>query len=100
MTLKINDSSRCAAAIAARAIGLAVRAAALADEIGALCRDIRTARNDPVRRAGFRCGTTLGRVRQASKELADTADHLDRIAVTSLGHAWRLGAYALNMATP
>jgi hypothetical protein len=83
LTLKINDSSRCAAAVAARALGLPVRAAALADEIGALHRDIRPARDEPVRRAGFRCDTALGRVRQASTELADTVDHSDRIAAAT-----------------
>jgi hypothetical protein len=83
MTLKINDSSRCAAAVAAQALGVAVRAAAPADEIGALHHDIRTARDEPVHRAGFRCDTALGWVMQASTELADTAYHLDRIAAAT-----------------
>jgi hypothetical protein len=85
MTLKINDTSRCAAAVAARAVGLAVRGA----------------RDEPVRRAGFRSDIDLGRVRQASTELAGTADHLDRIAAaTKPGACLVPWAYALNMATP
>ena len=54
MTIMINDSSRYAAAVASRALSLAVRADALADEIGALHSDTWAARDEPVRRAGFR----------------------------------------------
>jgi hypothetical protein len=79
MTILINDSSRYAAA-ASRALSLAIRALALANEIDALQRDIRAARDEPVRRAGFRCDTAIGWMRQASAELQDTSDHLDRIA--------------------
>ena len=80
MIIMINDSSRYAAAAAGRALGLAIRAEALADEIDALHRDIGVARDEPVRRAGFRCDTAIGWMRQASAELQDTSDHLDRIA--------------------
>src|SRR5262249_11259949 len=80
MPIMINDTSRYASAAAGRAISLAVRAEALADEINALHRDIRDAQDEPVRRAGFRCDTTIGWMRQASAELHETADHLDRIA--------------------
>jgi hypothetical protein len=76
----INDSSRYASAAAGRALSLAVRAEALADEIDALHRDIRAARHQPVRRAGFRCDTAIGWIRQANTDLAETADHLGRIA--------------------
>jgi hypothetical protein len=41
MTFEINDCYRYASAAAGRALSLAVRAAALADEIDALHRDIR-----------------------------------------------------------
>jgi hypothetical protein len=71
MALKINETSRCASVTAARALSLAVRAAALADEIDALHRDIRAARDEPVRRAGFRCDTAIGWMRQASTELGE-----------------------------
>ncbi len=79
MTIMINDSSQYAAAAAGRALGLAIRVEALADEIHAL-QGIRAARDEPVRRAGFRCDTAIGWTRQASAELQDTSDHLDRIA--------------------
>jgi hypothetical protein len=65
---------------ASRALSLAIRAGALADEIDALHRDIRAARDEPVRRAGFRCDTASGWMRQASTELQDTAGHLGHIA--------------------
>jgi hypothetical protein len=80
MTIMINDSSRYAAAAAGRALSLAIRAEALADEIDALHRDIRAARDEPVRRAGFRCDTASGWIRQAGTELHDTAGHFSRIA--------------------
>lgn len=80
MKSMIKDSARHAAAIAGRSLSLVVRIEALADEIDALHRDIRAARDEPVRRAGFCCDTAIGWLRQASAELADTADHLDRIA--------------------
>jgi hypothetical protein len=76
----INDSSRYASAVAGRALRLAVRAEALADDIDALHRNIRGAGDEPVRRAGFLCDAAIGWMRQASTELQDTADHLDRIA--------------------
>jgi hypothetical protein len=79
----INNTCRYATAAANRALGLAVRAETLADEIDALHRDIRAARDEPVRRAGFRCDTAAGSIRQASAELADTADHLERIAAAT-----------------
>jgi hypothetical protein len=80
MTIMIEDSSRYAAVVAGRAIRLAIRAEALADEIGTLHGDIRAARDEPVRRAGFRCDTAIGWLEQASAELQETADHLDRVA--------------------
>ena len=83
MTLKINEASRHASAAAARALSPVVRAEALADGIDALQGDIRAARNESVRRAGFRCDTAIGWIRQASTELKDTADHLDRIAAAT-----------------
>jgi hypothetical protein len=63
MAIMINDNSRYAAAAASRALSLAIRAEALADEIDALHRDIRTARDEPVHRAGFRCDTASGWMR-------------------------------------
>jgi hypothetical protein len=80
MTIMIKDSARYAEAIAGRSLSLAVRLEALADEIDALHGDIRAARDEPVRRAGFRCDTAIGSLRQASAELQETADHLDRVA--------------------
>jgi hypothetical protein len=80
MAIMINDSSRYAAAAAGRALSLAVRVEALADEIDTLHRDIGAARDEPVRRAGFRCDAAAGSMREASSELAETADHLERIA--------------------
>jgi outer membrane murein-binding lipoprotein Lpp len=67
-----RECYRHATAAEDRALGLAVRVAALADEIDALHRDIRAARDEPVRRAGFRCDTAAGWLRQASAELAET----------------------------
>jgi hypothetical protein len=80
VAIKINDTSGYATATASRALSLAVRAEALADEIDALHHEIRAARAEPVRRASFRCDTAIGWMRQASAELQDTADHLDRVA--------------------
>jgi hypothetical protein len=80
MAIMINDSSRYAAAAAGRAVSLAMRAEALADEIDALHRDVRAARDEPLRRAGFRCDTASGWMRQAGTELHHTAGHLGRIA--------------------
>jgi hypothetical protein len=80
MTIKINDTSGYAPTTASRALSLAVRAEALADEIDVLHHEIRAARDEPVRRAGFRCDTAIGWMRQASAELQGTADHLDRVA--------------------
>jgi hypothetical protein len=81
MTFEINrDCYRHASAVADRALSLAVRAAALADEIDTLHSSIRSARDEPVRRAGFRCDTAAGLMRQASSELGETADHLEHIA--------------------
>jgi hypothetical protein len=79
-------SSNCfreAAAVASRALGLAVRAAALADDIDTLRRDIVSASDEPVRRAGFRCNSAVGSVRQAGDDLADTADVLGRVAAAT-----------------
>jgi hypothetical protein len=80
MPIMINDSSRCAADAAGRALSLAVRIEALADEIDSLHGDIEAARDEPVRREGFRCDTAIGWLRQASAELQETADQLDRVA--------------------
>ncbi len=80
MRIMINDSSRYAAAAAGRALSLAVRTEALADEINALHRDIRAARDESVRRGGFRCDTAIGCLKEADAQLQETADHLDRIA--------------------
>lgn len=55
MAIMINDSSPCAAVAASRALSLAIRVDALADEIGALHRDIRAAHGEPVRWSGLRC---------------------------------------------
>jgi hypothetical protein len=57
MTIMINDSSRYAAAAASRARSLAIQTVALTDQIDALHRDIRAARDEPVLRAGFLCYT-------------------------------------------
>jgi hypothetical protein len=65
MAIMINDSSCYAAAAAGRALSLAMRAEALADEIDALHREVRAARDEPLRRAGFRCDTASGWMRQA-----------------------------------
>jgi hypothetical protein len=54
MAIIINGSSRFAAAAASRALSLAILAGVLAHEIDALHRGIRAARDEPVRRAGFR----------------------------------------------
>jgi hypothetical protein len=84
MTFEINrECFQHAAAAADRALGLAVRAAALADEIDALHGGIRATRDDSVRRAGFRCDTAAGWMRQASGELGETADHLERVAAAT-----------------
>lgn len=81
MSYEINrEYFRHASAVADQALGLAVRAAALTDEIDALHDAIRAARDEPVRQAGFRCDSAVGLVRQASTELGDTADHLERVA--------------------
>ncbi len=69
MPILINDSSRYAAAAASRALSLAIRTEALADEIDALHRDVRASRDEPVRRAGFRCDAAIGWMRQAGTEL-------------------------------
>jgi len=80
MPTTINHTSPYAAAAAGRALSLAVCAEALADEIDALHRDMRAARDEPVRRAGFRCDAAVGWIRQAGTELAETAEYLNRIA--------------------
>jgi hypothetical protein len=80
MAIMINDSSRCAAATASQALSLAIRAGALADEIDALHRAIRAARDQPLRWAGFRCDTASSRMRQVGAELHDTVGQLGRIA--------------------
>jgi hypothetical protein len=80
MTIMINDSARYAEAVAGRSLSLAVRIEALADEIDALHGDIRAARDEPVRRAGFRCDTAIGWLRQTSAELQEAADQLDLVA--------------------
>lgn len=87
----INDTSRYATAAEDQALSLAVRCATLADEIDALHREIRAARDESVRQAGFRCDTAIGSMRQASAELADMADHLNRIT-----DAPRSGACAIR----
>lgn len=83
MTTMIKDSARYAEAVAGRSLSLAIRLEALADEIDALHSDIRAARDEPVRRAGFRCDTATGWLRHASEELQETADHLDRVAAAT-----------------
>jgi hypothetical protein len=80
MTIMIKDSARYAQAVAGRSLSLAIRLEAFADEIDALHSDIRAARDEPVQRPGFRCDTAIGWLRQASAELQETADHLDRVA--------------------
>lgn len=80
MTIMIKDSSRYAAAAAGWALSLAVRAEVLADEIGILHGDVRAARDEPVRRARFRCDSAIGWLKQASAELQEAADHFDRVA--------------------
>jgi outer membrane murein-binding lipoprotein Lpp len=65
---KINESASLAVDLADRARGLASRADALAAEIAALHHDIRAAGREPVRRAGFRCDTAAGSVRQVSAD--------------------------------
>ncbi|HXZ72271.1 MAG TPA: hypothetical protein VEH31_15570 [Streptosporangiaceae bacterium] len=80
MAIMINDSSLYAAAVAGRALSLTIRAEALADQIDALHRNIRGARDEPVRRAGLRCDTASGWMKQASTELQDAAGHVCRIA--------------------
>ena len=79
MPSMINDSSRYAASVAGRALSLAIRIEALVDEAKNIQRDIQAARDEPVRRAGFRCDNAIGYMRQASAELQDTADQLERI---------------------
>jgi len=101
MAIMINDSSRYAAAAAGRALSLAMRAGALADEIDALHRDICAARDEPVHWAGLRCDTASGWMRQAGTQLHDTAGHLGRIAAAMKPGACAIPwAYALSMATP
>ena len=80
MPIMINDSFRYASVASGRALSLAIRIEALADDIDALHGDIRAARNEAVRRTGFRCDTALAWLRQASAELQETADQLDRVA--------------------
>jgi hypothetical protein len=87
----INDTSRHVTAVEDQALSLAVRCAALADEIDALHREVRAARNESVRQAGFRCGTAVDWMRQAGAELADLCDHLGRVA-----DAMRPGACAVQ----
>jgi hypothetical protein len=62
---------------------LAARAEALAAEIATLHRDMHAADPEPVRRAGFRCESAAGFVRQAAGELRDTAAGLARISAAS-----------------
>jgi hypothetical protein len=83
MSNNINEPASLSADLAGRARDLASRADALAAEIGALHREIRAAVREPVRRAGFRCDTAAGSVRQATGELRDTAADLDRISAAS-----------------
>jgi hypothetical protein len=86
MTYEINrECYRHASAVADHALGLSARAAVLADEIDSLHEAIRTAGDEPVRRVGFRCDSAIGWVRQASTELGDTADHLERVAALRPG---------------
>ena len=85
---------RYAAAAASRALSLAIRAEALADEIDALHRDIRAAGDEPVRWAGFRCDTASGGMRQVGTELHDTAGQLGRIAAAMKPGACSLVVWA------
>jgi hypothetical protein len=80
MAITINGSSRYAAAAASPALSLAIHAGALADEVDALHRDIRAARDEAVGRAGLRSDIASGWMRQVGTELHDTAGHLGRIA--------------------
>ena len=80
MPIMINDSSRHASAASGRALSLAIRIEALADQVDALHGDILASRDEPVRRTGFRCDTAITWLRQASAELQDTADQLERVA--------------------
>jgi hypothetical protein len=66
----------------ARARETAATADTLADAIGALQQALRSA-SEPVRRAGFRCDTAIGWVRQVARDLLDTAADLDRIAAAA-----------------
>jgi hypothetical protein len=60
MPLKIKQHSPSPSDLAARARELAAHAEALASAITTLHHDIRAAREEPVRRAGFRCDTATG----------------------------------------
>jgi hypothetical protein len=80
MSNKIKPPASLDADLADRARDVASRADALAAEIVALHHDIRAAERESVRRAGFRCDTAAGSVRQAAGELRDTAADLDRIS--------------------
>jgi hypothetical protein len=78
MTIMINDRSHYAAAAAGRALSLAIRAEALADEIGALRRGICTglpciapARWTVTGKHGHACVMFDGHARDARKRLED-----------------------------
>lgn len=83
MQNKTDIRSNPAADLSIRARDLAARAEALAAEIAVLHRDIRAAEPEPVRRAGFRCETAVGWVREAAGYLQETSADLDRISAAS-----------------
>lgn len=82
--MPVNYYSRSARVdLAARARELAASVDALAAKIAALHQDISTA-EEAWPRAGFRCSTAIGSLRQAAQELRDTATDLDRIAAATV----------------
>jgi hypothetical protein len=83
MQNKINTRSNAAADLSIRARDLAARAEVLAADIAALHRDIRAADPEPVRRAGYRCETAVGWVRESAGYLRETSADLDRISAAS-----------------
>lgn len=90
MTLKINDSSRYARAIAEWALSLAVRADALVAEIDVLHGDIRAADDEAVCLASFRSDDAAAGMRRAATDLRETAGHLGRIAAAARPTACRV----------
>lgn len=85
MPIKIDHSTHSGSAMISKREPreLAAKAQALAAGIAARDQDIRTA-DEAVRRAGFRCCTAIGSVRQAARDLRGTAADLDRIATAAV----------------